>query len=311
MNVPAKFSVVVPTCGRRELEVCLAAVDRLDPRPCEVVVVDSAPKNEAVRELAGRWHMRYLAEPRPGAARARNRGAREATGDLVAFTDDDAEPRRDWLAALLPEFADPRVALVTGQIVAPDVLAPLACAEQERHAALYRTCGFTGLGDARCTLDRDAPDWFTRANFLPFGIAPNLAIRRSVLQQWKGFDERLGPGTLVPGHEEQRAFHELIELGYRIVYQPESRVVHPSVPRTEEELRYRSLLRMQSAMAYMTLLLLEEPLHRREVLAYACGKFRGRFRQESETVPIPLWRTAASRLYGVSLYFRSRAADRG
>ena len=298
------ISVVIPTRMRNcDLELCLEAVRRQQWIASEVIVVDSAPRDDSARAVAERFAARYVAEPRLGAARARNRGMQAATGDIVAFTDDDAVPEPGWLSALAPEFADPRVALVAGQVLPPQSL-------EAGLDALYRLSGFDGLPTARIVLDADSPGWFTQISFLPFGIAPNLAIRRSVLQRWAGFDARLGPGTPVPGHEEQRAFHELIELGYRLVYQPASRVVHPSTPRSAAELQRRSLLRMQATSAYALLLLCEAPGHRREVLAYFTGKLHASPDSQGAAAPLARWRRWAARLSGLFLYVRSRSLNR-
>ncbi len=302
--LPFSISVVVPTRGRnRDLALCLEAVQQLRPPAYEVIVVDSAPRDDSARAVAERYRARYVAEARPGAARARNRGLREAVGDIVAFTDDDAVPEPDWLAALSPEFADAQVALVAGQVLPPQ-------SGEAGLDALYRLSGFVGLSAERMVLDAETPGWFEHANFLPFGIAPNLAVRRSALQRWPGFDARLGPGTPVPGHEEQRAFHELIELGYRLVYQPAARVVHPSTPRTAAELQRRSLLRMQATSAYALLLLCEAPRHRREVLAYFCGKLSASSISPGGPAPLARWRRWFARLSGLFLYVRARSLDR-
>jgi O-antigen biosynthesis protein len=300
MSTPLTVSVVVPTRDRNaDLELCLQAVDRLDPRPSEVLVVDSAPRGDGAREVARRLHARYVLEPRPGAARARNRGAAEATGDIVAYSDDDAVPSTDWLGKLLPEFHDPRVALVAGQVMAP--------AQDRELQPLYELCGYVGQGYDRIAVDYETPHWFEKVNFLPFGIGPNLAIRRCAFDLWHGFDERLGPGTPVPGHEEQRAFHQLIELGFRIVYQPAACVTHPLLPRPADELRRRSLHRMQASGAYLTLLLMEEPAHRREVLVHILHRLKQEPSAErsGETLP-PLFKQLIARLQGPVLYFRSR-----
>src|SRR4051812_41746778 len=73
-------SVVVPTCGRRELlERCLAALEAqsLPREQYEIVVVEDVK--------------------REGPATARNRGWRKARAALIAFTDDDCVPDRHWL----------------------------------------------------------------------------------------------------------------------------------------------------------------------------------------------------------------------
>jgi glycosyltransferase involved in cell wall biosynthesis len=254
--------------------------------------------------VAQRWHTRYVLEPRPGAARARNRGARAAHGEIVVFTDDDAAPEPGWLKALLPEFRDPEVALVAGRVVAP--------VAQPKLEALYELCGFLGQGHARIVVDRDSPGWFEQVNFLPFGLALNLAVRRAVFHGWPGFDERIGVGTAIPGHEEQRAFLQLIDLGYRLVYVPEALVAHPLSPKCAEELCSRSLRRMQASGAYLTLLMVEEPAHRREVLAHVMRWLKHKpsaERAEAGTRPAML-RQIVARLQGPALYFRSCLRNR-
>lgn len=298
-------SVVVPTRNRNfDLERCLEAISRLDPSPMETLVIDSAPQGEGAQEVALRWCARYIRENSPGVSRARNRGAREASGDIVVYTDDDSVPDTSWLDSILDEFNDGRVALVAGKtvpFVTESVLNPL-----------YELCGFSGQGDDRIVVDRDTTDWFQKVNFLPFGLGPNLAIRRSVFEQWSGFDERLGPGTPVPGHEEQQAFLRLIDLGFRLVYVPTARVTHPSHQSSAEDLRVRSLRRMQASSAYLALLMIEEPKFRREVLGYIFYKMFNRVKapEGSYKEPISRLRCLLARLQGPGLYFKSRSEHR-
>jgi len=293
-------SVIVPTRDRNvDLERCLEAISCLDPSPMEVIVVDSSPRGEGAREVTLRWHARYLREDLPGASRARNRGAREACGDIVVYTDYDAVPDRSWLRTILDEFNDGRVALVAGKTVPPETEPGLN--------PLYELCGFSGQGSDRIVVEKSTPEWFQRVNFLPFGLGPNLAIRRSVFQQWGGFDERLGPGTPVPGHEEQYAFLQLIDLGFRLVYTPDARVTHPLRGCSAEELRMRSLRRMQASSAYLTLLMVEQRRHRRKVLGYIFRKSFGRTKLHggSKGVRISKIRCLIARLQGPGLYFKS------
>lgn len=49
-----------------------------------------------------------------GPAAARNRGAREASGGIILFTDDDCVPMPDWVHAMLEPFKDPEVVGVKG-----------------------------------------------------------------------------------------------------------------------------------------------------------------------------------------------------
>lgn len=53
--------------------------------------------------------VRLINQVNAGPATARNRGALEARGDILLFTDDDCVPQQDWLEAMLAPFADPEV----------------------------------------------------------------------------------------------------------------------------------------------------------------------------------------------------------
>lgn len=102
-----RFSIVIPTYNRPEqLAVCLQACARLDyPRDCfEVIVVDDGggkPLDEIIACFHGTLTLKLLRQENTGPAAARNRGASEAAGEFLAFTDDDCAPASDWLKALV------------------------------------------------------------------------------------------------------------------------------------------------------------------------------------------------------------------
>jgi len=95
------FSIVVPTRGRPgALVACLESLARLDypPDAFEVVVVDDGGACGALPELD--LDVRVVRQDRSGPAAARNRGAAEARGRYLAFTDDDCTVPPDWLSRL-------------------------------------------------------------------------------------------------------------------------------------------------------------------------------------------------------------------
>ena len=104
------ISVIVPT-QRRPTGLATALQSVLNqadvPVEClEVVVVDNdqTPSARPVTEcLASKaaFPIRYVHEPVPGVANARNAGLTAAAGDLIAFLDDDEEAPTRWLATLL------------------------------------------------------------------------------------------------------------------------------------------------------------------------------------------------------------------
>src|SRR6516225_4946999 len=101
-----RVSVVVasrdrPELLRRMLATLLPQLQALDG-DFEVIVVDdgSSPPYPAELALAAR----IVRGAGRGPARARNLGAREARGEIVAFTDDDVSIEPGWVDALLGYF---------------------------------------------------------------------------------------------------------------------------------------------------------------------------------------------------------------
>jgi len=71
----------------------------------QLIVVDNDPAGsaeDAVSEWTGSFELRYLSQPKPGFATARNTAVEAAWGTrYLAFIDDDDFPSPDWLEALL------------------------------------------------------------------------------------------------------------------------------------------------------------------------------------------------------------------
>jgi GT2 family glycosyltransferase len=110
--IEARFaSVIIPTFdGVARLPKCLdALLKQVDPRNTEILVVDDGSTDgtgELVRRYPG---VRLLRQANAGPASARNRGASEAIGEVILFTDDDCVPTPGWLDAMLGPFTDPSV----------------------------------------------------------------------------------------------------------------------------------------------------------------------------------------------------------
>jgi cellulose synthase/poly-beta-1,6-N-acetylglucosamine synthase-like glycosyltransferase len=78
-------------------------------RTSEVIVVDDGSTDETLQVLARYPEVRVVSQANAGPAAARNRGVREASGEIVLFTDDDCEPFKNWLTEMLKPFDDPDV----------------------------------------------------------------------------------------------------------------------------------------------------------------------------------------------------------
>lgn len=170
------LSVVVPTHRRPgPLARCLAALAQQDPAAgeYEVVVVEDGGPTPALaslrRDLPAVDHaLRWVAQPRAGPAVARNRGARAARGELLAFTDDDCRPRPGWLAALRRAHLERPDAILGGPTV--NALADNACSEA-----------------TQVLVDRFTAEQHARGR--PFLASSNLALARRHFLAAGGFDE--------------------------------------------------------------------------------------------------------------------------
>ena len=84
-----------------------------------VIVIDNDPVGSA-REITATFGeaVRYVHEPTPGIAAARNRALDEAAGaDLLVFLDDDERPGEDWLDLMVATYLQDRPPGVVGPVI--------------------------------------------------------------------------------------------------------------------------------------------------------------------------------------------------
>lgn len=99
------------------------------PEPTVLLVVDNDPGRSASRAVhdLDDPRVRYVSEPVPGIAAARNRALREARGSrLLVFIDDDEWPGATWLELLLTTYRASRPAAVSGPVLTHYASAPSA-----------------------------------------------------------------------------------------------------------------------------------------------------------------------------------------
>jgi glycosyltransferase involved in cell wall biosynthesis len=114
-----RISVVVCTYnGARTIRDCFEALTRLDYPNFEVIVVDDGSK-DATAVIASEYDFRLISTENRGLSNARNTGIELATGEIVAYIDDDAYPDPHWLAYLAETFRIGEYDGVGGPNIAP------------------------------------------------------------------------------------------------------------------------------------------------------------------------------------------------
>ena len=101
-----KISVVIPVKNEEEkIERCLEAVFSQSLKPHEVIVVDGHSSDRTV-ERAREFQVKLVYEDYGTVGGARQVGVLSAEGEIVAFTDADCIPGKNWLENLVKEFGD-------------------------------------------------------------------------------------------------------------------------------------------------------------------------------------------------------------
>lgn len=115
------ISVVVPTYKRLDaLRRCLSALDKQTTLPYEVIVVMRSSDFETLTYIhhwttqKASYSRRFRTVTTPGQVHALVQGVEAATGDVVAFTDDDSAPSSNWLRNMAVHYQNPEVGGVGG-----------------------------------------------------------------------------------------------------------------------------------------------------------------------------------------------------
>ncbi len=215
-------SVVVPSYQRpTTLRRCLDALLDQQLTPLEIVVVARIDDERTQATVAAvQRHsalVRLATVDRPGVGPALAKGVRDTSGDVVAVTDDDARPHRDWLARLHATFSgDSAIAGVGGRDLF--VRAGESVVEKQKVGKVAWYGRVTGNHHAGIGPARDV--------HVLKGV--NCAYRRSVLEQ-VGYDDRLRGDN--QHHHELALGLAIVRLGGRLVYDPAIRVDHEEAPR--------------------------------------------------------------------------------
>jgi len=210
-------TVVIPTRDRPGyLDVTLASVaPQARAARAELLVVSDGP-DPAAAIIAQRHDAMFVSLAQPvGLNAARNAAVAKASGELIAFVDDDVWAPPGWLEALL-----------RGVRSAPDHEVFGGPIRAELEGGGPRTCGREPAPIT--TLDLGTEDRDAR-----FVWGANMAIRASALDRVGGFDESI----FVRGDEEEWQ-RRLVAVGGRIRYIAAAGLVHR---RTPADSRVRSL----------------------------------------------------------------------
>ena len=218
---------VVICCSRYErLDWLVEAVDSVkkqSKQPKEIIVVFDKTEGleDALRRLLSPAVLLIPNKSAHGLSLARNTGIEAATGDIIAFLDDDAVAELDWLEHLVGPFSDPWVVGVGGKAV-PDWLSHHRPFWFPEEIDWVVSCMYSGYQNDK-SMVRNV-----------FGC--NMSFKKSDLTEINGFDSRLGGPIsgddtdiclrITQGNERRH-----------IIYEP-SAIIHHKISLERQSLRY-------------------------------------------------------------------------
>jgi GT2 family glycosyltransferase len=214
------ISIVIPTYNRpAPLSACLRACALLDyPRDSfEVITVDdggSVSLEAIVAGFHGVLSVKLLRQGNAGPAAARNRGALEARGEYLAFTDDDCSPAPGWLRALAAQLVESPDCAVGGYTI--NILTHNLYSSASQLLISYLFSYYNGA-------PRDA-------RFFP---SNNLAVPASRFRGIGGFDVTYPRAAA----EDRELCDRWLHHGQRMIYAPDAVVFHAN------DLTFRKFLR--------------------------------------------------------------------
>ncbi len=156
--------------------------------------------------------MRVVPTGRVRPAEKRNLGIRTATGDIIAFLDDDASPQPQWLAQACRHFSRPHVGAVGGPAITSPRDPPLA----QLGGDVYASPLVSGNARFRYVSER-----IRKVDDIP---SCNLLVRASILREVGGFNTRYWPG------EDTILCLDIVRHGHELVYDPFAIVHHHRRP---------------------------------------------------------------------------------
>jgi len=201
------FSLVMGTIGRTyEFARLLRSLRFQSFRSLELIVVDQNQDNRLlpiIKEYNQYICIKHIRGER-GLSRARNIGLSYASGEIIAFPDDDCWYPSDLLQVASDFFKkNPKIHVLTGRLI---------CKDKRSLGLWHKKAGY---------VDRFNIWWRHRSC--------SIFLRREVVIVLGGFDERLGVGSDSPlqAGEETDYILRALSNGFRIYYDPNITVFHP------------------------------------------------------------------------------------
>ncbi len=222
MSDKFKATIVICTYNRvMLLKLCVESIVamNINTTEFELLVIDnnSADNTEdyckTIPQLYPLLNFKYIKEMQQGIAFARTRGAKEATGEIIAYIDDDCLAEQNWLQEIISFYDKHPDAMSTGGRIIPKYMVPVA---DWFGKYFWGLVGNYDLGTSVFQM---------KGTRYPSGA--NMHFRKSAFVKYGYFDGNLGrSGSSLMAGEEKAMYLKLITAGEKVFYLPHVIVHH-------------------------------------------------------------------------------------
>jgi len=210
-------TIIIPVYNQAAATLqCLEALSKNTPDHLyNGVIVDNASTDETpelLKGLSGDVRVIRNAE-NLGFVKACNLGAQAATAKYLLFLNNDTVPVPGWLEAMLSYMEnDETIGAVCAKLIYPDGRL------QEAGGIIFSDASGWNFGRGD---DPSKPE-YCRPYEVDYGSGACLLVRKELFQRLGGFDERFAPAY----YEDVDLCFGVRRLGYRVVFCPQSAVIH-------------------------------------------------------------------------------------
>lgn len=197
-----KASVIIPAYNAENaIGNCLKALGSQTRRPAEIIVVDDGSSDKTCQVAEAFDGVKVVRQKNRGPASARNKGASNARGDILLFTDADCVPDKRWVENMLKPFSDKDVVGAQGtyKTKQQSLMARFSQAEiEDRYRMMVKKKSIDFIGTY------------------------SAGYRKSVFMKFSGFDESFPKAS---GEDPELSFR-MSQRGHGLVFAPSAVVYH-------------------------------------------------------------------------------------
>ncbi|MBE9571653.1 MAG: glycosyltransferase [Proteobacteria bacterium] len=209
-----EVTIIIPVYNQCEHTFrCLESILKNSTVPYEVILVDNASDESTAQMLDAMEGIRVIHnKENQGFVIACNQGAEAGEGKNYLFLNNDTEVTQGWLEAMLSPLEAKKAGIVGAKLVYPDGRL------QEAGNIIWQD----GTGWNYGRGDEPGLPQYSYLKEVDYCSGACLLVRKDLWKKLGGFDQRYAPAY----YEDSDLCFAARQKGYKVIYQPEARVIH-------------------------------------------------------------------------------------